>query len=451
MRRRPPGPKRLPLIGSLPQLSRDPLAFLTDLSRHYGPVSFTSIGITRLYMLNEPELIEQALIGRYKECVKDVGTRELVPLVGQGLLTSEGEPWKRQRKLASPPLSPKRIAGYADTMVECAEHTCAGLRDGEVRDLNVDMMALTLEIVGKTLLGFDPRGEAARIAHILDVSMAYFDKQLRTWHGFLPQWVTTEDRRAFREVLRELDAIMYGIIERCRAHDEEADHLLARLVNARDERGETMSDTQLRDEAVTMLLAGHETTALTLAYAVYLLSQHPAAAERLRAELDDIAPGRRLKLADLSGLRYLDGVVRESLRLYPPAWLIGRELIQGFEIGGYRLEPGDQIMMSPYVMQRDPRFFAEPERFMPERWLSPQIESLPRFAYFPFGGGNRVCIGNHFATMEAQLVLGTLMQHVELTVEPSFELELDPVVTLRPKHTMPVRVARRRGAQPNAA
>lgn len=438
----PPGPKRLPIVGSLPEFSRDPLKFLRDFAAH-GPVAYTTIGPLRFYLLSAPELIEDLLIGRYRESTKDAGTDELMPLVGQGLLTSEGELWKRQRKLASPTLSPKRIAGYAEAMVDCSERMFASFRAGETRDIHVDMMALTLEIVGKTLLGFDARGDADRIANVLDVSMHYFDLQLRTWRGIVPKWIPTPDRIAFRRVLKELDEIVYGVIERCRRSGQDADHLLARLMSARDENGEAMSDRQLRDEAVTMLLAGHETTAITLSYAIYLLSQNPDAAERLREELATQVGSRSLKLSDLSGLRYLDGVVRESLRLYPPAWVIGREVVQPFELGGYALRPRDQVLTSPYLMHRDARSFAEPERFMPERWLDGLADRLPRFAYFPFGGGNRVCIGNHFATMEAQLILGTLVQQLELTVVPGFKLELAPIVTLRPKSGVHVRVSRR--------
>ena len=188
---RPHGPKRLPLLGSLPALSRDPLGFLRDLARNYGEIAYTKVGASHLYMINDPLLIEEALVGKHRECVKDAGTRELIPLVGHGLLTSEGDFWRKQRKLAAPPLQPKRIAGYADTMVACAERASAAFRDEEVRDVHVDMMALTLEIVGKTLLGVDTRGEAERIAHIVEVAMAYFDKQLFSWHGVLPRWVPT--------------------------------------------------------------------------------------------------------------------------------------------------------------------------------------------------------------------------------------------------------------------
>lgn len=448
VRRRPPGPKRLPFFGSLRELSRDPLNFLLDLARNYGDVSYTSIGIGKMYMLNTPELIEEALIGRYKECVKDTGTRELIPLVGQGLLTSEGDVWKRNRKLASPPLAPKRIAGYADTMVICTERACAALRDAETRDVHVDMMALTLEIVGKTLLGFDARADAERVARVIDVSMVYFEKQLRTWRGILPKWIPTPDRIAFHKVVKDLDQMIYAIIDRCRASTEESDYLLARLVNARDENGGAMSDTQLRDEAVTMLLAGHETTALVLSFAIYLLSEHPEVAARLREEIETKVGARPLVLADIPALPFLDGVVRETMRLYPPAWLIGRQVITPFEIGGFTLQAGEQLLMSPYTIQRDPRYFKDPERFMPERWLEPAIASLPKFAYFPFGGGARVCIGHHFATMEVQLVLATMLQQLELTVAPDYKLKLDPVVTLRPLEGMPVRVRRVREAPP---
>jgi cytochrome P450 len=443
---RPPGPKRLPLLGSLPALSRDPLGFLSDMARNYGDVAYTRIGSSHLYMINDPALIEEALVGRHRECVKDAGTRELIPLVGHGLLTSEGDFWRKQRKLSAPPLQPKRIASYADTMVACSERAIASFRDEEVRDVHVDMMGLTLEIVGKTLLGVDTRGEAERMAHIVEAAMAYFDKQLFTWHGVLPQWVITPERVAFRKAVVELDRIVYGIIERSRAAGAHADHLLARLAQARDDNGEAMSDEQLRDEAVTMLLAGHETTAIALSFAVYALSEYPEAAARLRAEIDAQLGGRPALLADLPRLKYLDAVMRETLRLYPPAWLIGREIVQAFELGGYLLQPKEQIMMSPYTVQRDPRFFPDPERFLPERWLQPPATPLPKFTYFPFGGGPRVCIGNHFAMMEIALVLATLLQQVELTVVPGFELKFSPVVTLRPANGVPVLVRRRRAA-----
>jgi cytochrome P450 len=265
--------------------------------------------------------------------------------------------------------------------------------------------------------------------------------------GLLPQWVLTPQRHRFRKAVRELDALVYRIIARCREQGSDADHLLARLVHARDENGEPMSDVQLRDEAVTLLLAGHETTALTLTYAAFLLARNPAAAARLREEVDQKLAGRSPAMSDLPGLTFLDAVVKETLRLYPPAYVIGRQVVKPFEVGGYLIPEGHQILMSPYVLQRDAHYFDDPEAFKPERWLEPSASPLPRFVYFPFGGGPRVCIGNHFATMEAALVLGTLVQRIELETLPGFELRTRPIVTMRPAKGVPMRVKRRAPAR----
>jgi cytochrome P450 len=301
--------------------------------------------------------------------------------------------------------------------------------------------------VGKTLLGFDARGEAKRISVIVDAAMVYIDKQMNSLQGLLPQWVLTPERYHFRKAVRELDALIYRVIARCREQGSDADHLLARLVQARDENGEPMSDVQLRDEAVTMLLAGHETTALTLTYAAFLLACHPVAGARLREEIDRKLAGRSPTMTDLPALPFLDAVVKETLRLYPPAYVIGREVVKPFEVGGYLVPAGHQVLMSPYVMQRDPRYFDEPLSFKSERWLEPAASALPRFAYFPFGGGPRVCIGNHFATMEVALVLCTLLQRVELEALPGFELRTKPIVTMRPDGGVPMRVKRRAPAR----
>jgi cytochrome P450 len=441
---RPNGPKGVPLLGTLPALARDPLGYFCDLGRSYGDISCARIGAGTAYMVSHPDLIEEVLIGKYRDCMKDLGTRELIPLVGQGLLTSEGEHWKRQRKLAAPPLQPKRIGNYADAMVRCTERELAGFRDDEVRNIHVDMMRLTLEIVGKTLLGIEAGRDSERIGDIVDASLAYLDKQLYSWQGLAPKWLPTLERYNFRQAMVELDALVLRAIRRCREHGTAADHLLARLVHARDESGEAMSDLQLRDEAVTMLLAGHETTAIALTFAVYLLSEHPEIAARLRSELETQLGGRRPRVEDLPKLRYLDAVARETLRLYPPAYVFAREVTRSFEVGGFTIPKGDQVAMSAYVVQRDARWYPEPERFRPDRWLDGSTDGLPRFAYFPFGGGPRVCIGNHFAMMEIALVLAVLTQDVELTVVPGFALELAPIVTLRPARGVRVLVRRRR-------
>jgi len=442
----PPGPRGLPILGTALTLFRDPLGLLRDLGHHYGPVSFTRFGPFSVFMLNDVELIDTVLVGQHRRCVKDKSTRDLMPLAGRGLLTSEGEAWRQQRKLAAPPLQPKRITGYAQTMQDCVERACAALGDGRERDVHAELAQLTLEIVGKTLLGVDARADAERIAHVLDVFMKYFERQAYTAESLLPPSWPTPARVRMRRAVRELDAIIYPMIERCRSSGADQDHLLARLVNARDEDGQPMSDLQLRDEAVTMLLAGHETTALVLSYAVYLSSTHPEVARRLRAEVDPaFATGSADPMA-LCALPYLNAVVRETMRLYPPAYAIGREVVEPFELGGYALPRGAQLLISPYTLHRDPRFYPEPERFHPERWLDP-AGAVPRLAYLPFGGGPRVCIGNHFATMELAIVLATLVHRLELEVPASYQLTLAPLVTLRLAGGLPARVSKRHGSE----
>ncbi|HEX2678212.1 MAG TPA: cytochrome P450, partial [Polyangiales bacterium] len=437
-------PRHYPLIGAMADMRRDPIGFLTDLHSHYGPVAFTKLGMANAYFLSSPDLIEDVLVGKHRNFCKDFATRELEPLVGKGLLTADGDEWLQQRRLAQPPLQPKRIASYAQTMTECAERLFDSFRDDEVRDISLDMAHLTLEIAGRCLLGADPRREAERIGHIMEVSMVYFDRQLRTLEGILPKWLPTPDRVRMKAATDELDTIIYRIIERCRRDGAEADHLLGRLVNARDEDGHAMSDKQLRDEAVTMLLAGHETTALTLAYAIYLLSEHPDVAASVRAEVDGTLGGRTPAFEDLPKLKRVDAVVRETLRLFPPAYIIAREVVEPIQLGEFLVPKGDQVLMSPYAMHHDPRWFREPERFDPTRWTNGETSGLPKFAYFPFGGGPRVCIGIHFAIMEAVLVLASLLQHSELSVVPGYKVEVDPIVTLRPRNAIRAQVRRRK-------
>jgi cytochrome P450 len=444
--RLPPGPRGLPLVGSLHKLTANPLRFITDMAQ-YGDLVYARLGPSRTYFVNQPAMIEEVLMGRHRDVVKDIATRSLMPLIGSGLLTADGEPWRKHRRLAAPPLQPKRIASYVDTMVECTQRMAASFRDCEVREIGADMGRLTLDIVGKTLLGFDTRREADRISAVLDDTMHYFDLEMRTPLGLLPRQVMTPARRKVREGRLELEAILLRIIARCRRGDPDAsDHLLGRLVHARDEDGEQLSDRQLIDEALTMLLAGHETTALTLTYALYSLSEHPAALAKAQAEVDAELGGTTADITHVPRLRYIDAIIRETLRLYPPAYAIGREVAQPIELGGYEIPQGAQLFMSQCVVHRDARWFPEPLAFKPERWFEPSISELPRFAYFPFGGGPRVCIGNHFALLEATLALATLLQSVELQTVPGFVFDLEPSVTLRPKNGLRMLVRRRRAA-----
>jgi cytochrome P450 len=438
---KPPGPRGLPLLGSLTSALTDVLALWIDMNRNYGPVSYARMAWFDLYMLNEPELITQFMVGHFRDSFKDLSALpEATQFMGLGVATLEGDAWRVRRKLASPAFQPKRIAGYVDSMVEYAERAATSYKQGEARDFHRDSMSLTLAIAAKTLLGFEMGHESQRIEAIMDLALGYFTKRMfRLSQRLIPAAVPTGDQRRFQSAIKEIDGMIYAMLARCRTESSASDHLLAHLLRARDDNGEGLSDQQLRDEAVGMLVAGYETTALTLTYAVYELSRHPAVAEKVRAEVERVAPGRRLNTADLPNLVWTEAVVKEALRLYPPSHAVSRKVFTPFELGGYVMPKGCLVSFSIYAMQRNPRWFPEPDRFRPERWFE-GADKLPRGAYLPFGEGPRTCVGSHFAMVESKIVLATLLRHVELTVAKDYKLQLDAGISLRPIGGMPVSV-----------
>ncbi len=438
----PSGPRSWPLVGALPAAARDPLAFYAHMAHDYGPIAYARVARSHVYMVSDPALIEELLTEKHKSLIKDATTRTLFPLVGTGLLTSEGELWKRQRKLCAHAFLPKRLDRYEDTMVACGQQLFERFGDGEQRDFARDSMRVTLEVVGRTLLGVTDSSTLDRVGGWLDDVQEYYDERMHNWGALVPANFPTPRYRKFVHAKGELDAMLRRLIEQVQRDDQNADHLLARLVRARGEDGRGMSEQQLLDEAITMLLAGHETTALTLMYSVYLLSGHRHLRNRLRAEVDEVLGGRAPVAADLEKMPLLDAVIREALRLYPPAYAFGREVVEPFELGGVLLRRGSQVIVSPYAMHRDRRFWSAPNDFKPDRWLNGEAKQQPRYVYMPFGGGQRICIGSHFALLEANLLLATLTQRATLDVRPDFKLKLSPVVTLR-SNGMPVTVHRR--------
>jgi cytochrome P450 len=404
------------------------------------------MGFDTYYALYHPDLVEEALRARASGVIKDRLTRLISPIVGQGLLTSEGDFWRRQRKLAQPPFQHQAIEGYGAVMVEHALRLREQWGDGQPRDVHADMCRLTLGIVAQTLFGAEVGAEAADVGHALEVMMAYYLNPMKWFKA--REWLPTRENRDFRAAVARLDEVIYGIIARRRARGDEPGDLLSRLFDAQDDDGSVMTDRQLRDECVTLFLAGHETTALTLTYTFHLLSLHPAAADALWAELDAVLDGRPPTAADVPQLRYTGWVVRESMRLYPPAWAIGREVVETFEIGGYRASAGTQLLISQWVLHRDPRWWDDPDSFRPERWENDLARRLARGVYVPFGDGPRVCIGNHFAMMEAVLLVATLAQSHRLESSPAATLDLAPSITLRPRSGVRMVVRARRGAVP---
>jgi cytochrome P450 len=420
------------------------MGFVARAKRDYGDIVRLRLGPYRTYLVSHPEYIEYVLRGQADNFHKDRMTRWLVPLVGEGLLTSEDAYWRRQRKLAQPSFQHQQIGRYGEVMVEHTQRMLEAWRDGEVRDPHEDLMGLTLGIVARTLFDAELSGDAEVVGDSLAIVMKHFMSPTR-WFPLFDHLPFPSSRRSWAAIHR-IDEIIYRIIRVRRETGQESGDLVSRLLAARDDEGKGMTDRQLRDEVVTLVLAGHETTALALFYIFYLLDRSPEAQDRLVAELDAVLGDRPPTTADVPRLKYTEWVVREGMRLYPPAWGIAREALSDCEIGGYDVPKGTQIFMTQWLVHRDGRWFEDPEVFRPERWDDDLIKRLPRCAYFPFGDGPRIGIGNHFAMMEAVLILATIARSFRLAVEPGQTLELLPSVTLRPRRGLVMRALNRRSA-----
>jgi cytochrome P450 len=445
----PPKPKGHFVIGHALEILRDPFGLATRCGREYGDVVRLRFGTLTFYLLLNPRDIEYVLRGNHRNFTKDKGTRLLSPLLGQGLLTSEGDYWRRQRRLAQPAFQLDQIQKYSDVMVAYTERAIDRWQTGETRDIHADMMRLTLEIVGQTLFSADVGGYADQVGRDMDIIMKHFASMF----GMIPllHRLPLPRNFRFRRAVRDLDQIIYDTINQRRSGRTGGDDLLGRLLAAQDEDGSRMTDRQLRDELVTLFLAGHETTALALSFSFYLLAQNPAAAARLDAEVQDVLGDKLPTSADVPRLRYTEWVVRESMRLLPPAPSIGREALSDCEIGGFYVPKGTQIALLQWVVHRDPRWFDDPESFKPERWDNDLARRLPRGAYFPFGDGPRVCIGNQFAMMEAILILSTVVRRFRLSLAPGYTLRLLPSVTLRPRDGVKMVVHARSSSRPAPA
>ncbi|MEJ2008663.1 MAG: cytochrome P450 [Acidobacteriota bacterium] len=440
----PPGPKGRFVVGNARELARDWMGFLTSCSRKYGDAVFFRFFNLPICLLSHPDYIEQVLVTNQSNFVKSRDYRVLVRVMGEGLLTAEGEVWRRQRRVVQPAFNHENIVSYGDVMVECATQMLDGWKDGESHDVHRDMTHLTLEIVTQSLFGTSVLDKAPDVAEGLRFMMEEF-----TWHAnlsfVLPEFTPLPVGFRLRRGIRLLDEVFYSIINERRSNPGDSHDLLGSLLGMRHEDGSSVSDRELRDEMMTLLLAGHETTAVALSWTWYLLAQHPEVEAKLHHELREVLGERRPTVADIPRLRYTDWVIKESMRLYPPAWGIGRKALADFEIGDYRLPAGTTVFLMQWIVHRDARFFPEPERFRPERWEDESMQNgnLPRFAYFPFGGGPRKCIGASFATMEAVLLLATIARRFRLELSPDARVEILPSLTLRPRHGIKMVVHKR--------
>ena len=374
----PRGPKGHVLLGSLPEFRRDVLGFFAACARDYGDVVPIRVPRRRLVLLSHPDLIEEVLTAHARRTTKTALLQTLRTVLGDGLLLSEGDTWLRQRRLIQPAFHRQRIAAYGEVMAAFADRAMAHWKDGETRDVHADMMAVTQAIVAKTLFDADVSGGAWDVGQALHVLMEDFSRT-RTRVFRLPTFVPTPTRLRTRRAVERLDRLVYGIIAARRASGEDRGDLLSLLLQAQDaDDGSRMTDQQARDEIMTLFLAGHETTAVSLSWTWYLLAQHPEVEARLVEELRSVLGGRRPTVADLPRLRYTEMVVTESMRLYPPAYTITRRVVEPLTVGPHAIAPETVLVMSQWVVHRDPRWFDEPAAFQPDRWEHDLAKRLPR-------------------------------------------------------------------------
>lgn len=430
-----PGPRRLPGLGNLPAFARDPLGFFVRL-RDRGDLVEWRLGPQRALFVSRPEHIGELLKGvetvfRHPE----LGWAFKLVL-GDGVVTSEGPAWRRKRALVQPAVRPRQVRSYAGTMADCAAALADAWQPGQRIDVRREMLALTQRIAVRTLFGAETAGREEVIGSAMDVAQRAIGAEFRGLTLFLPPWVPTPGRRRLRRAVEVIDAEVGRVTEERRRTGEERDDLLGRLLAARDEEGRPLSDKELRDEAVTLYIGGHETTGTTLTWAWYLLSRNPGARARLGRELAEVLGGRTPGLDDLRLLPYTEQVVKETLRLYPPVWLMTGIAKEGSALGGLPLSEGTVVWSSQWSAHRDPRWFPDPGAFRPERWDAGAEPAVPDHAWFPFGGGARACLGARFAMVEAALVLATLAQRFHVELGPG-EVAPRTGLTLQPGSPMP--------------
>ncbi len=434
-----------PLVGALNELRNDQIGFMMRMRRTYGEVVEFPLLMLRMIAVANPEIIQSVLVTHADKIRKsDMDHAVLRQALGNGLLPNEGESHRFQRRLMQPAFHHKRIEGYGETTLRFTEQMLATWRDGMELDMFEAMTTLTLYVVSKVLYDADVSQDARRVGESVESFSRNGERQYM--QGFvLPSWLPTAENRAIRQAIAHIDSVIVPIIEARRASGDDRGDLLSMLLAAQDEEtGAGMSDKQVRDEAVTLFMAGHETTSNALAWTWILLSRNPDAEAKLHAELDSVLGDRPITTADLPRLRYLDWVIKEALRLYPPAWAISWRVPQeDLHINGYTFAKGKLLFISPYVVHRDARWFPDPEAFIPERWADDLEKRIPRYAYFPFGGGPRICIGNSFALMEARLIVGAVAQRYRVMLDPAHRIIPEALITLRPKGRLPMRLSAR--------
>ncbi|HJS29828.1 MAG TPA: cytochrome P450 [Anaerolineales bacterium] len=430
-----PGPDGFPFVGILPKIGRDPLKFFVEMMNEYGDLVRLDFGSREMYLLTDPEGIKYVLQDNNRNYAK--GYHQVKPVLGEGLVSAEGEFWRRQRRLIQPHFHRAKIEGFSSVITDLAAERLASWdaysRTSTPFDLAQEMVWLTQQIIASTMFSTDVGIQTEALCEAFDVTLEYMNMRLFSPFDFIDRLPLPTNRR-FKKALRTLDEIMFGLIENRRRGANRPEDLLTMLIEARDpETGEGMDDRQIRDEVVTIFFAGHETTASTLSWTGYLLAQHPEAVVLLQEEVARTVGDRTPAFNDYPSLNYTRQVIDESLRIYPPAWMFARTAIMEDEVSGYHIPAGAMIMLSPYATHRHPKYWQGPERFDPDRFRPEASATRHKMAYFPFGGGPRLCIGKDFALVEATLILTMMVQQYNFSLVPGQHVKAQPIATLRPR------------------
>ena len=439
-----PGPPQHPIWGNTLEFHKEPLDFVINCAKTYGDVTRFRVGIENWYMLAHPDDVWDVLVNKASKFNKPkIAKRLWKDFLGNGLVASDGDFWKRQHKMVLPGFHRERIHAYGEIMVAYTERMIAEWNEGATLDVCQEMTSLTLAIVAKTLFDADVRSDAAIVGHAMEVLNEALSTHVKFPINF-PKWWPSKLNRDKHGAIQDVDGIIRRIIAERRASGQDHGDLLSLLVFAESESGERMNDKELRDEAMTLFFAGHETTAIALTWMWYILASRPEIEAKMVAEMQDVLQDRPMTVSDLPNLPYLAMVVKECMRFLPSVWSYMRAPIEDYPVRDYVIEKGANVFISPYIMQHDPRWFDQPNQFRPERFTKENEARLPKGAYVPFSAGPRVCIGKAFAQMEANLVLGTMVRRARPNVPKDFELELLPRLSLRPLHGIPSSVQLRK-------
>ncbi len=438
-----PGIRETPLVGSLKAFQQDRLGFYVRLAREGRNATLVHFGPFRFYIFNTPEMVQAILVDHAADFDKGLTLhRAFDPVLGDGLINNEGDSWRHQRKLIAPAFSHRHIADYAATMVHYTGQLQAAWREGQEVRIDQALAGLTMSIIGKVLFDQDVFGETDELGAAITTVLEYMNYSISHIFPIPMTWPTARSRKT-RTALALINHRIQAMIDERRKSPVERNDFLSLLLRARAEDGSGMSDEQIREEAMTLFMAGHETTANTLSWCVYFLTLHPEVADRLQAEADAVLGGRIATAADVPNLPYTLQVFKEALRLYPPADSIARTALHPVVVGPYELQKGEIVGLPIYTIHRRPEFYPDPERFDPDRFLPEAEKRLPRHAFMPFGAGPRICIGNHFAMMEGQLILATLAQHIRFALVPGQAVVPHPVFVIRQKDGCRVIIHRR--------